>query len=71
MREEKETGTDVVDVDGSYLHVKQRSKGMADIDNVTLPDVPLIGWESINVVKTSDGVPKVTHSKVLNRYSTA
>ena len=47
VRKEKKTGTKVSDVDGSCLHLKQQSKSMPGIDNVTLPYVPLIGWEFI------------------------
>ena len=64
MREEKKAGTKIVDVDGSYLHRKQQSSGVPHSDYVTLPDIPLIGWESIDGMRNLDGVPKVTHGEV-------
>ena len=67
VREEKEAGTKLADIDGSYLYCKRQLKGMTGFENATLPDVPLIGWESTDSVKSLDGAPRVTHGKVVGR----
>ena len=67
IRKVKVAGTKVVDVDGSYLHRKRQSavtSSHCDVD--TIPEVPLIGWESIDSTNSIhiDKIPKVTHGKL-------
>lgn len=65
MRQEKEAGTKVVDVDGFYLHRKQQSVGAVGSDpSASVPGVPLTGWESMDSMTNLDGLPKVTHGTV-------
>ena len=50
MREAKQSGAKVVDVDGSYLYRKRQSmiaegKPVAPLG---IPDVPLTGWEVVD-----------------------
>ena len=67
VRETKEAGVKVVDVDGSYTHRKKQSlastSDVADTDTPT--SVPLIGWESIDNASSQhvDKIPRVTHGK--------
>ena len=67
VRKSKLAGTKVVDVDGSYTYRKRLSAG-ADVDSdaTTLPDIPLIGWDSISGIhsKNADQIPIVTHGKI-------
>ena len=68
MRQEKEAGTKVVDVDGSHLHRKQQSVGAVGSDTAAgVPGVPLTGWESIDSLTNLDGLPKVTHGMVYTK----
>ena len=62
----KESGAKVIDVDGSYIYRKTQMAS-APLRDAVLPDVPLIGWEGVDVTVRSnhvDKIPKVTHGKL-------
>ena len=68
VRKEKEAGTKVVDVDGSYLHRKKQRTETVDLDHAaSTPSIPLRGWELIEKTTCLDGLPVVTHG-TLYRY---
>ena len=46
IRKLKKEGAQVVDVDGSYLYRKLQASA-ASVDASTVPEPPLIGWESL------------------------
>ena len=50
-----------MDVDGSYLsrkHQKLESQGLAVVP-LGIPDVPLLGWESVTVTNYMDMAKKI------------
>ncbi len=63
IRKERDLGTKMVDVDGSYLHRKAVSTGIFD-DRI--PDIPLAGWESVDCLSsnTVNKIPIISHGKL-------
>ena len=67
IRDAKKDGLRVVDVDGSCLYKKHQQQGCVwSVDNDTIPDIPLSGWETVDVsnyIEMSKKIPRVTHGK--------
>ena len=64
IREAKVEGTQVVDVDGSYLSRKHQELKNSGVDVVPLdpPSIPLVGWEKLlpkSYMTFSDKIPKM------------
>ena len=68
IREVEHDKVEVVDVDGSYLHVYRKYHNMVSsgvsASDPGIPAVPLTGWEQItevNYKEIAKKIPKVTH----------
>lgn len=57
----------MIDVDGSCLYKKHQQQGWVwSVDNDTIPDIPLSGWETVDVSNYKEmakKIPWVTHGK--------
>ena len=65
IREAKQSGDRVIDVDGSYLWRKYQrmSESGVSVVPIGIPSLPLTGWESVteaNHKEYADKIPRVT-----------
>ena len=54
-------------MDGSKKHQPLSSKGV-QLPQLSLPEMPLIGWEITNYSEMAKKIPHVTHGKFLYGY---
>ena len=73
MRKAKQSGAQVIDVDGSYLH-RKREKLLQDgvsVAPLDLPSIPVSGWKSVNEGNYKDiatNVPCVTSGMLVDTF---
>ena len=67
IRKLKKERAQVVDVDGSYLYRKLQASA-ASVDASTVPEPPLIGWESVEGPNSEsvNELPIVTHGEPIS-----